>query len=65
MAGTPTHGHLKLVASQERPKPLPPSIDYLRHHALCLNMLKDTADPHDRMLLRGMARIWSMLAERA
>ena len=60
-----TRRHLSLVASQERLKPLPPGIDYLRHHTLCLNMLKDTADPHDRMLLRAMARIWSMLAERA
>jgi hypothetical protein len=65
MAGAPTHGHLKLVASQERTNFSRLRNDYQRSHTLCLDMLKQTDDPHDRMLLRGMARIWLMLAERS
>jgi len=56
---------LKLVASQERTNFSRLRNDYQRSHTLCLDMLKQTDDPHDRMLLRGMARIWLMLAERS
>jgi hypothetical protein len=38
--------------------------EYLHHHAICLDMLKHTDDPHDRMLLRSLSRLWLMLAER-
>jgi len=64
MAAAQTRGHLSLVASQEHPSPMGREAEYLHHHAICLDMLKHTDDPHDRMLLRGLSRLWLMLAER-
>ena len=65
MAKAPTRRHLSLVASQERTGPAHLRAEYLRYHAACLDMMKQADNFHDRMLLRGMSRLWLMLAERS
>jgi len=64
MTNAPTRRHLSLVASQVRTGPAQLRAEYLRYHAACLDMMKRADNLHDRMLLRGLSRLWLMLAER-
>ena len=65
MTGATKRGHLSLIVSQERTNPVRLRAEYLRYHAACLDMLHRTDDARDRAWLRGMARLWLMLADRA
>lgn len=56
--------HLSLAASNDRPLPPQRRAEFLQYAAGCLDMLSRTKDPHDRAVLRGMAQVWTILADR-